>query len=235
MTKSEAHGSEVSKALSKAAAGLPKHEQRPQQLAMAEAVAKAVKQRRHLIVQAGTGTGKSLAYLVPTLLLGARVVVSTATKALQDQLAMRDLPRLAESSGLRFDYAVLKGRSNYICRQRLAELFGAGEQMTLGDGAEVGTAGAAELGRLGRELRRLADWVKEYDGAESVVGTTVAGTGAGTTGAEPGKGLRAKAKPWPAQDDGGTLRIALRAQRCRLGPGQHQLAGVPGGIPVPTG
>ena len=80
------------------------------------------KQRRHLIVQAGTGTGKSLAYLVPALALGTRVVVSTATKALQDQLAHRDLPQLSRSLGVRFSYAVLKGRSNYVCRQRVEEL-----------------------------------------------------------------------------------------------------------------
>ena len=89
----------IARALARGTASLPKHEERPQQLAMAEAVGTAIKQRRHLIVQAGTGTGKSLAYLVPALALGQRVVVSTATKALQDQLAHRDLPQLSRSIG----------------------------------------------------------------------------------------------------------------------------------------
>ncbi len=89
----------IARALARGTASLPKHEERPQQLAMAEAVGTAIKQRRHLIVQAGTGTGKSLAYLVPALALGQRVVVSTATKALQDQLAHRDLPQLSRSLG----------------------------------------------------------------------------------------------------------------------------------------
>ena len=106
------------------AEGLPNHEDRPEQLAMAEAVGEAIERHRHLVVQAGTGTGKSLAYLVPALALGARVVVSTATKALQDQLAGRDLPQLSRSLGVRFHFAVLKGRSNYVCLQRVAELTG---------------------------------------------------------------------------------------------------------------
>ena len=71
----------IAKALRRAAKGLPNHEDRPEQLAMAEAVGQAIERRRNLVVQAGTGTGKSLAYLVPALVLGARVVVSTATKA----------------------------------------------------------------------------------------------------------------------------------------------------------
>lgn len=154
---------EVGRALERAAAGLPQHEDRPEQLAMAQAVAKAIKQQRHLVVQAGTGTGKSLAYLVPALTLGARVVVSTATKALQDQLALRDLPRLKESLGARFEFAVLKGRSNYICLQRLSELFGGADQMMLDDGSPTAGSGAGQpghqLGQLGRELRRLMDWV----------------------------------------------------------------------------
>jgi len=125
---------------------------------MAEAVGEAIEGHRHLVVQAGTGTGKSLAYLVPALALGARVVVSTATKALQDQLAGRDLPQLSRSLGVRFTFAVLKGRSNYVCLQRVAELTGGetrGEQMQLGDGGLPPQAG---LGALGREVFRLAAW-----------------------------------------------------------------------------
>jgi ATP-dependent DNA helicase DinG len=89
---------------------------------MAEAVAGAIAAGRPLVVQAGTGTGKTLAYLVPALLAGKRVVVATATKALQDQLADKDLPFLQQHLGREFDWAVLKGRSNYVCLQRVREL-----------------------------------------------------------------------------------------------------------------
>ncbi|HET9059144.1 MAG TPA: ATP-dependent DNA helicase [Acidimicrobiales bacterium] len=121
---------------------------------MAEAVARAIESRRHLVVQAGTGTGKSLAYLVPALTLGARVVVSTATKALQDQLAQRDLPRLGDSLGHKFDFAVLKGRSNYLCMQRVREISGSGEQLSL-----MGTDRTS--GPLAREVRKLVEWAVE--------------------------------------------------------------------------
>ncbi len=146
----------VDSALARAAGALPAHEDRPEQRAMAEAVGAAIRSQRHLVVQAGTGTGKSLAYLVPALALGARVVVSTATKALQDQLAHRDLPQLSRSLGVRFEFAVLKGRSNYICRQRVNEITGGGQQLALGE--REGAEGTPSLGRLGREVRRLVAW-----------------------------------------------------------------------------
>jgi ATP-dependent DNA helicase DinG len=124
---------------------------------MAEAVARAIRERRHLVVQAGTGTGKSMAYLVPALALGTRVVVSTATKALQDQLAKRDLPGLATSLDVPFEFAVLKGRSNYICQQRVAEVESGDEQLVLT--GDAGNAGPTHLlGPLGREVRRLVQW-----------------------------------------------------------------------------
>src|SRR5690606_18673688 len=77
--------------------------------------------------QAGTGTGKSWAYLVPAILSNRRTVVATATKALQDQLAGKDLPFLQEHLGHPFEFAVLKGRSNYACQQRVEEISGAGQ------------------------------------------------------------------------------------------------------------
>jgi ATP-dependent DNA helicase DinG len=128
---------------------------------MAQAVASAIRGNRHLIVQAGTGTGKSLAYLVPALALGTRAVVSTATKALQDQLASRDLPRLAESLGVPFEFAVLKGRSNYACRQRVSEI-SAGDQQLAFTGPTLTTpeAAGAPLGPLGREVRSLVQWAE---------------------------------------------------------------------------
>jgi ATP-dependent DNA helicase DinG len=113
--------------LAAVAAALPGGgEDRPGQLHMAQAVGRAIDERRHLVVQAGTGTGKSLAYLLPVVRSGRRVVVATATKALQDQLATKDLPFLAEQLGdaPAFTFAVLKGRSNYLCRQRAGEVVG---------------------------------------------------------------------------------------------------------------
>jgi ATP-dependent DNA helicase DinG len=97
------------------------YEYRPGQLEMAKAVERALTERRHLIVEAGTGTGKTLAYLLPALRTGQRVIVSTGTKALQDQLFFRDIPFLETLLGdLRVCY--MKGRANYLCRHKLFAL-----------------------------------------------------------------------------------------------------------------
>ncbi len=97
------------------------YEYRPGQLAMAKAVERALEEHRHLIVEAGTGTGKTLAYLLPALRTGQRVIVSTGTKALQDQLYFRDIPFLETLLGeLRVCY--MKGRANYLCRHKLVAL-----------------------------------------------------------------------------------------------------------------
>ncbi|MFP2930286.1 ATP-dependent DNA helicase [Pyxidicoccus sp. 3LG] len=97
---------------------LPGYEHRPEQLQMARAVERAFNERSYLLAEAGTGTGKTLAYLTPALLSGRRVVVSTATKTLQDQIFFKDLPLMREKMGLRFEAAYLKGRSNYLCLHR---------------------------------------------------------------------------------------------------------------------
>jgi ATP-dependent DNA helicase DinG len=149
--------SEVTAALGRVVRELPGGgEARPGQVQMAEAVAGAIAGRRHLAVQAGTGTGKSLGYLVPALLSGRRVIVATATKALQDQLAGKDLPFLAEHLDEPFDHAVLKGRSNYLCVQRLAEVAGpdGGEQLGL-DGVAA-RAPEAEIAGLRRWAGRTS-------------------------------------------------------------------------------
>ncbi|MBZ4421604.1 ATP-dependent DNA helicase [Myxococcus sp. RHSTA-1-4] len=99
-------------------AALPGYEHRPEQLQMARAVERAFNERSYLLAEAGTGTGKTLAYLVPALLSGRRVVVSTATKTLQDQIFFKDLPLMREKMGLRFEAAYLKGRGNYLCLHR---------------------------------------------------------------------------------------------------------------------
>jgi len=96
-------------------------ETRQGQVEMLTAVAEAIDGERHLIAQAGTGTGKSLAYLIPVVLSKKRSVIATATKALQDQIATTELPHLRDQLARSFSWAVLKGRSNYICRQRVNE------------------------------------------------------------------------------------------------------------------
>ena len=113
---------EVAQALHNVTNGLSSPEDRPGQVEMALAVASAINDERRLIVQAGTGTGKTLAYLIPAILSGKRTILSTATKTLQDQLAMSDLPLLEATLPQPFSWAVLKGRSNYVCMQRVSEV-----------------------------------------------------------------------------------------------------------------
>ena len=92
---------------------------RRQQLHMAVRVAQALQRRESLVIEAGTGTGKTFGYLVPALLSGARVLISTGTRTLQDQLFAKDVPQVAAALGLPVTIAVLKGRSNYLCVHRL--------------------------------------------------------------------------------------------------------------------
>ncbi|HOP15673.1 MAG TPA: DEAD/DEAH box helicase, partial [Gammaproteobacteria bacterium] len=92
---------------------------RSQQLGMAEAVAAALDQGGSLVAEAGTGTGKTFAYLVPALLSGQKVIISTGTRNLQDQLFLRDLPRLREAMASPARVALLKGRANYLCIHRM--------------------------------------------------------------------------------------------------------------------
>jgi ATP-dependent DNA helicase DinG len=122
------------------ARALPGFRPRSGQARMAEAVADALAARRVLLVEAGTGTGKTYAYLVPVMAAGLRVVVSTGTKTLQDQLFRRDLPALAAALGRPVHVALLKGRANYLCRHRLA--------LALED----------PLARNSSELARIGDW-----------------------------------------------------------------------------
>jgi ATP-dependent DNA helicase DinG len=160
--------SDVTHALEHVVRALPHGgEARHGQRTMAEAVERAIRERRHLVVQAGTGTGKSLAYLVPAILSGKRVVVATATKALQDQLATKDLPFLTRHLGRSFRFAVLKGRSNYLCRQRAAEMAGGGEQLALEEapGWHEGDTGSGSGGSVAAQARRLLAW-----GAQSASG-----------------------------------------------------------------
>jgi ATP-dependent DNA helicase DinG len=116
---------------------------RPAQQQMAGRIYAALRSRQHLLVEAGTGTGKTYAYLVPALLSGLRVLISTGTRTLQDQLYHRDLPLLAGALGRPAKVTLLKGRSNYLCRARFADI---------GRQEELLTASTDPL------LTRLRDW-----------------------------------------------------------------------------
>lgn len=100
----------------------PQYEFRSGQLEMAEAVEQAFREKRHLVVEAGTGTGKTLAYLIPALRSGRRVVISTGTKTLQEQLFFKDIPFLQQHVDGEIRASYMKGRSNFLCRQKLYDL-----------------------------------------------------------------------------------------------------------------
>ncbi|HWJ83599.1 MAG TPA: DEAD/DEAH box helicase, partial [Nocardioides sp.] len=172
-------------------------QERAGQVQMAEAVAHALEEKQHLLVQAGTGTGKSLGYLVPALHHDKRVVVATATLALQHQLVERDLPRLVDAVGTRpgldASYAVLKGRSNYACLHRVRE--GAPD-----DQGELIQAADA-LGPLGKKVLELRKWAEEE--AE--------GGGTGEKDAAP----RHTEKEW--RQVSVTARECLSAAKCPFG------------------
>lgn len=98
---------------------MPGFKSRPQQQEMAQAIAEAIDKQQQLVAEAGTGTGKTYAYLVPALLSGGKVIISTGTKTLQDQLYQRDLPAVREALKVPVSVAMLKGRANYICHYHL--------------------------------------------------------------------------------------------------------------------
>lgn len=125
----------------------PNYEFRRGQLQMAEAVEQALEERRHLIVEAGTGTGKTLAYLLPVIRSGKRVIISTGTKNLQEQLFFKDIPFLEQHLGkLRVCY--MKGRNNYLCRQKLYDLT---DQPVLNGLEEI------------EHYRQIAEWERETE------------------------------------------------------------------------
>src|SRR5436305_1643417 len=138
-------------------AGRVAYEPRPEQAALAAAVERALATGEHLVAEAGTGVGKSLAYLVPALESGLRVVVATATKALQEQLLAQDVPVAAAVVGRAVDVQVLKGRANYLCRRQLQGF----QPFLMADGRDArsprarpaGSSGAAS-GCSGRSRRR---------------------------------------------------------------------------------
>ena len=165
---------------------LPDFKVRHGQLLMAERVAGALAARESLVVEAGTGTGKTFAYLVPALLCGARVLISTGTRTLQDQLFSKDLPLVAAALGRPARVALLKGRANYLCRYRLARADETAEQLSLLHSADAPSrASRAMLSRIRRwarttrrgdlaEVRGLSDshpvWAQVTSTRESCLG-----------------------------------------------------------------
>src|SRR5437016_6388240 len=162
---------------------LTDYEYRPSQVRMAEAVQRALEEQNTVIIEAGTGTGKTLAYLLPALLHGRRILVSTGTKTLQDQIFYKDIPLLESVVGRPIQAAYLKGRNNYLCRLKLDTLHAEGlfsprelrtfqsildwaQQTETGDRAELGSAGEnSDLwSRMdARRERCLGTKCKDYD------------------------------------------------------------------------
>ena len=124
------------------ATGIPGYRLRPQQLEMAERIAAAIADNSVLVAEAGTGTGKTYAYLVPALLSGGKVIVSTGTKNLQDQLFSKDIPTVRKVLGAPVQVALLKGRANYLCHYHL--------ERALDDGRFVAREDAAHAARIAR-------------------------------------------------------------------------------------
>jgi ATP-dependent DNA helicase DinG len=130
------------------AAGIPGYRQRAQQLEMAERIAAALAANRVLVAEAGTGTGKTFAYLVPALLSGGKVIVSTGTKNLQDQLFSRDIPTVRRILNSPVKAALLKGRANYLCHYHLERSLADGRFLTREDSADV-----VRISRFAKETR----------------------------------------------------------------------------------
>jgi ATP-dependent DNA helicase DinG len=129
-------------------------ESREGQRQMVRAVAAAFTRRQHTVIEAGTGVGKSLAYLVPAVMTGQRVVIATATKNLQDQLATKDAPTVAEHASS-VKVAVLKGKNNYLCRNRVQQVSG-GTQLSFDDGTDVPSG-------VANQMRRILQWSNETE------------------------------------------------------------------------
>src|SRR5487761_2400140 len=133
---------------------IPGYRQRRQQVEMAQAIAQALRDNSLLVAEAGTGTGKTFAYLVPALLSGGKVIISTGTKNLQDQLYNRDLPTVRDTLQVPVSTALLKGRANYVCHHHL--------ETALADGRFASREEVAQL----HKIARFAKTSKTGDRAE---------------------------------------------------------------------
>ena len=144
-------GNEAIEALRRVTSAFEGSEERQGQIDMSHAIAESLASGRNAIIQAGTGTGKSLGYLVPAILNGKKTVVATATKALQDQLNRNDLPLLQKHLGVEFSWAVVKGRSNYICLQRVKERKDTSGQLEFEETTD----------KVAKEIETLVTWAKK--------------------------------------------------------------------------
>ncbi|NDU88379.1 MAG: ATP-dependent DNA helicase, partial [Ferrovum sp.] len=159
------------------AQGVAAYRLRPAQIEMAQAVLQALEERSALVVEAGTGTGKTFAYLIPALLSGARVILSTASKTLQDQLFQRDIPALREVLKIPVSVALLKGRANYLCPHHLEETL---RQGVLFDREEVAhlhqvqafaqRTTSGDIAELGEVPEQSAIWRKVTSTRENCLG-----------------------------------------------------------------
>lgn len=145
---SRSPGDDALNALHTVTAELENSESRVGQDEMVQAIATSLSSNKSIVVQAGTGTGKSLGYLVPVILSGKKAVVATATKALQDQLARHDLPFLQSHLDQPFEWAVVKGRSNYVCLQKIDEALDAPDTLDFD--------GLSDIAK--KDIAKIADW-----------------------------------------------------------------------------
>ncbi len=141
------------------ARGVSGYEHRPGQIRMARAVQDVLEHDGTLLIEAGTGTGKTWAYLIPAALSGRRVLVSTGTRALQDQIMEKDLPALKRHLGMEIDAACVKGLSNYLCRRRFHEL---------------STSPDATQPRFARSLPTLRSWSEETESGDRATLASIA-------------------------------------------------------------
>jgi len=133
------------------AGGLDGFEHRPSQLAMARIIEQGLQEKTHVLIEAGTGTGKTLGYLTPIVLCGKKAVISTGTKNLQEQIAFKDIPLLARVTGLAIDAVLMKGRANYLCLHRFRQALSSPALLDRGD---QGT------------LKRMERWIEETELAD---------------------------------------------------------------------
>lgn len=159
------------------AANLPGFSPRREQQQMAEAVAAAIAGRDHLVVEAGTGTGKTFAYLLPALQSGLKVIISTGTRHLQDQLYARDLPVIRAAFNLPGRIALLKGRANYLCRHRLETAAGDGRRLATRQLLELeqvrawaGGTHSGDIAELGEVAEDSVIWPRVTSTVENCLG-----------------------------------------------------------------
>lgn len=156
---------------------IPGYRARPQQVEMAERITAAIQGNRVLVAEAGTGTGKTFAYLVPALLSGGKVIVSTGTKTLQDQLFERDLPAVREALGAPVSIALLKGRANYVCHYHLERAMSDGRFSSREEAAHIRTIArfaktskTGDKGRLSAVPEDSGAWIAATSTRENCLG-----------------------------------------------------------------